>query len=127
MIAYTHKKINIEQRKPIWIALSGLYVDTELKDHDFKYIAVKIKESPYTIEQARQIDKKEVFPVLYPNLLAVTGVWSGFEEQWLISEISKTIRKRTWFSSFKVKLKYLKLKWMYASYWERLEKAYKKL
>lgn len=123
----SNTKINIEKRKPIWIALSDFYLDTELQDYDFKHIASKIKESPYSLEEVKQIHKEEVFPVLYWNLLSVAGVWSGFQEEWLVMEITKKLQKKTRFSNFLMNLKYKGLKWMYADYWKELEKAYRKL
>lgn len=127
MAAPLHKNFDIEKRKPIWIALSDFYLYNELQDLDFKHIASKIKESPFTFEKVKQIDKEEIFPVLHFNLLDVAGVWSGFQEEWLVSEIAKKLQKRTWYSSFIIKIKYAKLKWMYSDSWEKLEAAYQKI
>jgi hypothetical protein len=118
--------MNLSDRKPIWLALSNLYLDTELQDYNFKSIATKVKESPYSFEEVKQIDKQEVFPVLYSNLLSVAGVWNGFDEDWLISEITKKLQKRSWFKDFMLKVKYARLKRMYADYWEKLEEAFQK-
>ena len=117
-----HKEINIEERKPIWIALSNFYLDTELQDLDFKHIALKIKESPYSLEEVKKINKKEVFPVLYINLLSVAGVWSGFQEEWLVDEITKKNQKRTRFRHNLDRLNYFFFKGMNKGYWKKLEK-----
>jgi len=120
-------EVNLEERKPIWIALSDFYIDNELQDYDFKSIALKIWESPYSIEEVKRINKEEVFPVLYTNLLDVAGVWSGFQEEWLLQEISKNLYKRNRFKRFIRTITYKRLKWMYADYWKKLEEAYKNL
>jgi hypothetical protein len=62
--------VNIEQRKPIWIALSEFYLDTELGDSDFRQIPFTILESPYSLDEVKTINKYEVFPVLQSNLLS---------------------------------------------------------
>jgi len=45
------EQYNIEHRKPIWIALSEFYLDTELEDSDFERIALIIIDSPYTFKE----------------------------------------------------------------------------
>jgi len=115
---------NIEDRKPIWIALSCFYLDTELQDSDFRYIALKIIESPYSLEEAMEINKYELFPVLQPNLLSVAGVWDGFNETWLIAGIKDSLAKRNTLKRIGIEVSYRAFKWMCTEYWERLEGVY---
>ncbi|MFS4493690.1 hypothetical protein [Maribacter sp. 2308TA10-17] len=114
-------KINIEERRPIWIALSDLYIDNELQDYDFKYISQKIKASPYSLEQIKQIDKEEVFPVLHTNLLTVAGIWTGFQEEWLITEIMRKLEKRNFLSRLMNGIMYAFLKSMQKDNWRKIE------
>ena len=72
--------INLMERKPIWVALSAFYLDTELHRTDFKHIATVIYKSPYNLDEVKTINKYEVFPVLQLNLLSVAGIWTGFNE-----------------------------------------------
>ncbi|QLG46141.1 DUF7079 family protein [Costertonia aggregata] len=115
----------IEQRKPIWIAISDFYLDTELDDVSFKYIAKKIHESTFTFEEVKQIDRTDVFPVLYGNLLTVAGIWSGFNEEWLVPTIIENLSKQNTLSRFFLKIKYRLFRWMYKEYWEKLEYFHK--
>jgi len=119
--------INIEERKPIWIALSEFYLDTELQELDFRYIASKIMESPYSLNKVKEINKYEVFPVLQPNLLDVAGVWAGFDEDWLVENIKNSLEKRSVIKKLKIESSYLTYKWMCKDYWEKLEKTYNQL
>jgi hypothetical protein len=121
------RKIKLQERQPIWIALSDFYLDTELQANDFKQIASKIKESQYSLEEVKAINKTEVFPVLYANLLSVAGVWSGFEEQWLLAEIIKNLENKNHFLTLRVKFRYATMKWMLVDYWTKVESAYKEL
>ncbi len=121
------RKIKLQERQPIWIALSDFYLDTELQANDFKHIASKIKESQYSLEEVKAINKTEVFPVLYANLLSVAGVWSGFEEQWLLAEIIKNLENKNYFLKLRVKFRYATMKWMLVDYWTGVESAYKEL
>jgi len=119
-------EINIEERKPIWIALSDFYVDTELQDSDYKHIASIFKKSPYSLKEIKQIDKEEVFPILHHNLLAVAGIWTGFQEEWLVNKITKKIQNRTAFSRLINRIVY----WFFKSMkepWGKLEQAYQNL
>ena len=116
--------INIAERKPVWVALSEIYLDTELQDADFTNIALTISKSPYGFEEVRQIDKYEVFPVLYTNLLSVAGEWAGFNEEWLIDAISDSINKRNKANQLVLEASYASFKWMYKEAWEKLERKY---
>ncbi len=84
----------IRTRRPVWIALSDLWLDTELQDHDLDHIATVLRDSGYDRETLDRILAEEVAPVVYLNLYAVAGVWTGFDPDWLCAEISRTLRKR---------------------------------
>ncbi|MFT5836554.1 MAG: hypothetical protein ACI9ZV_000049 [Candidatus Azotimanducaceae bacterium] len=77
----------IERRRPVWTALSNLFLDTELQDNQFTEIAERIQESGYTFEETEKILMEEVFPVLIPNLAPIAGEWAGFDEEWLHATI----------------------------------------
>ncbi len=122
-----NRTLNIEERKPIWIALSDFYLDTELQESDFRNIAFKIIESPYSIKEIKEINKYEIFPVLQPNLTSVTGEWAGFPENWLVENILKSLNQRTTFKKLGIETSWLTFKWMQKDYWVKLEKTYSKL
>jgi hypothetical protein len=84
----------IENRRPVWVALSELWLDTELSAGDLKGIARVMVDSGLSIEELRQVYLIEVAPVVAPNLLTVTGAWSGFDEEWLCSQIIRNLRDR---------------------------------
>ena len=121
------ESINIKERKPVWIALSKFYLDTELQASDFNYIAQRIIESPYSFEEVKQINKYEVFPILQSNLLSDAGEWSGFDEEWLIKSIVNSLKNRNAVKKVAFKSSYLSLKWMCKDYWESLEKNYNQI
>ncbi|WP_449448580.1 DUF7079 family protein [Spongiivirga citrea] len=81
-------------RKQLWIALSNFYLDTELQNYQYLHIADVCKEIQCSFEEAKEIDRTEVFPVLYKNLLSVAGVWDGFDEEWLVACCSKNQGKK---------------------------------
>ena len=60
-------------RKPVWRALSDLWLDTELQERDLAPIASVLKQSGYSLAQLRAIHLDEVAAVLSPNLLSVAG------------------------------------------------------
>lgn len=82
-------KANSDQKKKLWIALSNLFLDTELDDTAFCHIAGKIEESQLPLGEVTRILMEEVLPVCIPNLKCVAGEWSGFDEKWLIDSIIK--------------------------------------
>ncbi len=119
-----NSNINIEERKPIWIVLSEFYLDTELQEADFRHIAATILDSPYTIEEVKEINKYEVSPSLQINLLSVAGEWAGFDEEWLIDRITKSLSNRSAIKRIAIETSYKSLKWMQKKYWKLLTKTY---
>jgi hypothetical protein len=92
--ATIHDEAEIERRKPVWAALSDLWLDTELTEDDLQRIAGVMKRSEYSINELRDIYLFEVAPVVFPNLLSVAGEWAGFDEEWLFVETTKRAKKR---------------------------------
>lgn len=84
----------IQKRRPVWMALSELWLDTELSTMDLERIAHVMAASRLSIEELRQVYLVEVAPVVSPNLLSVAGVWAGFDEEWLCSQIIRNLRDR---------------------------------
>ena len=82
---------DIQRRRPVWRALSELWLDTELTDADIRHIAEVMVESGYSLSELRVICDSEIAPVVYKNLLTPVGVWSGFDEEWLSQQIIKQL------------------------------------
>lgn len=84
---------DIENRRPVWLALSELFLDTE---HDFAslgQIASVLGESPYSLNELDEILYDEVYPVCVSNLRPVAGVWGGFDEDWLEAAIRRHLQR----------------------------------
>ena len=85
----------LDARIPVWIALSGLYLDTDVTlSHD--YIVRTLIASPYSLDELHEMLMYDVHPVLYPNLLSMAGEWGGFEEAWLIERILVVRKQPRW-------------------------------
>lgn len=67
---------DLHARRPVWGALSDVYLDTDVDDV-YPHAARVLADSGYTLDELRDILCHEVHPVLHPNLLAVAGVWAG--------------------------------------------------
>jgi hypothetical protein len=96
-------------------------LDTELQSYEFRHIARVIKESPYTLEQIKKINSYEVFPVLGLNLISVAGVWSGFDEEWMIEKMIHSLKRRTKLKDLRLKLTFRLFKGGFNSYWDAVE------
>lgn len=86
-------------RLPVWEALAEFWLDSELVDYQFDYIARAIAASPYSIEEIRNIHDYEVAPAVSANLCCVAGEWSGFDRQWLQERCLSLVARRhsPWF------------------------------
>jgi hypothetical protein len=76
------RPFNIEERRPVWEALSSLFLDTDTSLLSTN-VAEVLAASPYAISELTEILYDEVYPVCHWNLFAVAGVWSGIDQVWL--------------------------------------------
>lgn len=67
-------KEELLRRKPLWEAVSDLFLDTETR-WSVPYVARRCAESGYDDEELERIFWGEVFPEALPNLLQVAGEW----------------------------------------------------
>ncbi len=84
---------NNENRLNIWRALSDLFLDTEIDEVTYKYIARTIEESNFTVNEVENILWHEVYPVLESNLKDVAGVWAGWPDSWLLQHLKICIKQ----------------------------------
>ena len=87
--------LDVKARRPVWVALSDFWLDTEMSAHTAHYAVRTILESPYSVDQAEAIHWAEVAPALYRNLypLDVAGAWTGFDEAWLVAQCARAARR----------------------------------
>lgn len=84
----------IDCRLPVWQAMSDLFLDTELQEFQYKYIAKVIVASEFTAQEIHYILWNEVFPALADNLRIVSGEWQMFQDEWLVKRIMNVLSKK---------------------------------
>ncbi|MBF5041839.1 hypothetical protein FGE12_05510 [Aggregicoccus sp. 17bor-14] len=77
----------LERRRPVWVAWSELFLDTQLDARDHARIAEVLGDSGYADGELLRILSDEVRPVVAANLLSMAGVWAGFDAAWLEERI----------------------------------------
>lgn len=87
---------NLQNKTKIYILLSEFYLDTELDENSIKRIIDDLKKENLSLTEILEINKKDVYPVLAYNLISVAGIWQGFDENELIKEIDKYLKKNMW-------------------------------
>ncbi|MFY0654680.1 MAG: hypothetical protein JXQ96_21785, partial [Cyclobacteriaceae bacterium] len=76
--AYRTQNMNsdeIEKRKPVWLAISEFYLDTELETDDALRIRETFRNSGYSLSELKNIDFYEVKPIVGMNLWSTAGEW----------------------------------------------------
>ena len=89
-----NRTVQIEERKPVWFALSELFLDTELDSTAIESIAQRLASSPFTATKIEEILRFEVTPALKANLMVVAGEWDGFDENWLCDRMAPLINRK---------------------------------
>ncbi len=82
---------DLEYRRPVWEALSDLFLDTDISLTRSWRIGI-LAASPYSIEELQEILVDEICPVCYSNLFCVAGEWAAFDPDWLESSILSRLR-----------------------------------
>jgi hypothetical protein len=77
-------------RERIWIALSDLYLDTDIEDA-LEPCAHVLAASPFSRAELRAILFDEVHPALVDNLMSVAGEWAGFDADALCAHIRRSM------------------------------------
>ena len=87
----------LERRRPVWEAISAIFLDTEIDDAWREQIVNTLHSSGYTESELDRILWAELCPVLHVNLLSVAGEWAGFDmdyvEQRIISRPAGRVRQ----------------------------------
>ena len=110
-----------QSRMPVWEALADFWLDTEIVEHGFDYIARIIAESPYSMTEIRDIHDYEVVPAVAGNLACVAGEWAGFDSAWLAAKCQAYALQRhsPWFR-FRIRLQRLLLRSYTERYWRQV-------
>jgi hypothetical protein len=75
-------------RLKIWQALSEFFLDTEITESTFDYVARVVLETGYSPQEIQNILWGEVFPALEGNLKSIAGEWAGWTDEWLLEHLS---------------------------------------
>jgi hypothetical protein len=84
----------IEQRLPVWHALSDIFLDTELQPHDYRWIARVLGSSGYSRVELRSIFEDEVAPAFVVNLFSVAGEWTSWSPDEVRQIMLRSLRRR---------------------------------
>lgn len=76
----------------VWVAFADQFLDTETR-HDLPLAALAAVEAGLSVDEALDVWRFEVFPVVGANLLSIAGEWAGWDEAWLAAEI-REVRRR---------------------------------
>jgi hypothetical protein len=116
----------VERRKPVWQALSNMYLDTDNTEEEFQRIAKVIMSAGYSIDEADIINRQEVFPLVGTNLLSVAGdwAWDSYDQELIAHAVVSLRRKSTWFGRLIARVFHWCFRWMYAKDWVGVCQAY---
>ncbi|HPY39296.1 MAG TPA: hypothetical protein PLM98_02165 [Thiolinea sp.] len=84
-------------RKPVWLALSQLFIVSEYQDSP-EAIAHTLAASAYTMDEIYFILRYELTPVLRANLSIFAWPGDAFDEAWLVKKLTPRINRKPWFS-----------------------------
>jgi hypothetical protein len=81
----------LDHRRPVWSALSELFLDTMLDSGDLDRLAESLARSPYSLTELDEILLWEVYPACWSNMMSLAGEWEGFDPEWLESRILRRL------------------------------------
>ena len=86
--------MNDPARESVWLALSELWLDTELDEADLATIASTLAISGYSPDELEAIYRLELAPVVWSNSWVTAGVWDGFDPDWLFEGCRRNQKRR---------------------------------
>jgi len=86
--------MNDPARESVWLALSELWLDTELDEGGRAAIAGILSISGFSLVELDAIYRLEVAPVVWTNTWVTAGVWDGFDPDWLFEACRRNLRRR---------------------------------
>jgi len=89
--AVTPAKDDLDNRRPVWDALSSLFLDTDTSLSRGWRVRL-LASSLYSLEQLESILVDEVYPICRWNLLSIAGEWAGFDIVWLEKKILRRLQ-----------------------------------
>lgn len=99
-----------------YYTLSKLFLDTEPTEAEINTIASSLYQLKLSTDEIDNIVYYDLFPILYSNLLSVTGAWCGFDKEWLLDQInSRHAQTQTWAKTFYNYSAWLLVGWMVTS------------
>ena len=81
-----------DRRLPVWLALSELFLDTQLQADDYRRIARTLSASGFDMDELHRILEAEVAPAFVGNLLSVAGEWAGWSEDEVRRHVERQLR-----------------------------------
>jgi len=86
---------DLPSREQLWIALSDLWLDTELSTARVEAIAAVVRASGRPRIEVEDVLRRELAPFLDANLRSPAGVWSGFDPEWVCAQArARAVRPR---------------------------------
>ena len=77
-----------------WQAISGLFLDADLDEHDIAAIARELRATGIDRHELERIYEEEVAPACWRNLKAIPGgAWTGFEGRELAAAIVRHLNE----------------------------------
>jgi hypothetical protein len=110
-------KGDLDFRRPVWEALSDLYLDTGTPLFE-KSIIEKLATSPYSLTEIEDILIHEVRPVCLWNAFA--WEWEGFDSTWLETEILRNRRSSSKLL-YRLLAPFSKRSWNHDTQWTRIK------
>ena len=117
----------IERRKPVWLAISEFYLDTELGMDDAIRIEEIFRNSRYSLNELKNIDFYEVRPIVGMNLWSTAGEWAGFDKDWLWDQIQTRSINKARKSNIFTKWKRRQFESNRFSYWNKFRTEFQDL
>jgi hypothetical protein len=82
----------LEDRRPVWLALSELFLDGDVAARR-EGIAATLAASPYSLPELQAILVDEVYPSCRGNMFSWPGgEWAGFDDAWLEERILRRLQ-----------------------------------
>lgn len=103
--------------KSACVLLSDLFLDCEMMQIEIDCMARNLHCLQIPIKQIDNLLRNDVFPVLFINLLCITGIWDAFDENDLIDQITSRRRQPSIVQTLGNNIAWMIMSWLVTSRW----------
>jgi hypothetical protein len=115
--------LSVEEKR-VCLTLARLFRDAEVTDENVGSMAGSLSDVDLSVATMDHILRNDIFPILYTNIISVAGVWTKFDNDWLLSQVAHNRKfRKGWAASLVDSIAWMLLGGAVTPTWNRVKES----